>query len=99
MARFNIEQEIEVPFINENGEQDYDCVSVKFVVDASYGNLGIGSYEFWGMRGYDEQMGWDIDDVKWDETLYSPEVNAIIDKYLGEHMDSILDKMDKYENF
>lgn len=99
MARFDIEREIEVPFINENGEQDYDYVPVEFEIYGSYGNLGIGSYEFWGFRGYDEQMGWDIDEVKWDKTLYSPEVNAIIDRYLEKHMDSILDEMDKYENF
>lgn len=100
MARFNITiNEIEVPFINERGERQYDYIDVEFNVDASYGNLGIGSYEFWGFRGDDVQMGWDIDDVKWDKDKYSPHMNIIIDKYLEEHMDDILDKMDKYENF
>ena len=98
MARFVIEQEIEIPFINEKGEQDYDYINVKFTIYASYGNLGIGSYEFWGFKGNDVQMGWDIDEVTWDKALYSPEVNEIIDKYL-EDMNSILEKMDNYENF
>lgn len=29
-------------------------------IDASYGDHGIGEYEYWGCRGFDRQMGWEI---------------------------------------
>lgn len=99
MARFHIKKEIEIPIINEQGEPDFDYIDVEFTVDGSYGNLGIGSYEFWGFKGNDVQMGWEIDDVQWDREKYAPHVNLIIDRYVEKNMDSILDEMDKYENF
>lgn len=97
--RFRINREIEIPIINEQGEPDFDYINVEFQIDACYGNLGIGGYEFWGFRGYDEQMGWEIDDVKWNRERYAPHINLIIDRYVEKNMDSILDEMDKYENF
>lgn len=95
MALFVIDQEIEIPFTNDKGEQDYDYINVTFTVYATYGNLGIGGYEYWGTKGYDIQMGWEIDEVKWNKDLYSPEVNEIIDNYLDNNIDSILDKIEK----
>jgi hypothetical protein len=97
--RFYIKREIEIPIINENGEEDYDYINVEFTVDGSYGNLGIGGYEYWGMKGYDEQMGWEIDDITWDREKYAPHINLIIDRYVYRNMDSILLEMDEYENF
>ena len=44
-----------------NGEFEY--VTVDFRVEASYGDLGIGSYEYWGSREVDTRMGWEVEDL------------------------------------
>lgn len=99
MGRYYLDIEVEIPFTNEEGEEDYRYIEVDIVIDAYYGNLGIGSYEFWGFKGNDVQMGWEIDDVQWDREKYAPHVNLVIDRYVENNIDSILDEMDKYENF
>ena len=55
-----------------------DILMVEVTVDASYGNHGIGSYEYWGFKGSDVQMGWMIEDYTWDESKYTMEQNQAI---------------------
>lgn len=71
----------------EIGEDKYLFVDV--VINASYGNLGIGSYEYWGIRGNDVQMGWEIEDWSWNESLYTEKENKVIEKYMNDHFDDI----------
>jgi hypothetical protein len=64
---------------------DNDCKEVNFEVTLCYCNQGIGSYEYWGQKCNDVQMGFEPADITWDEKLYSDEENKIIDIYLGEN--------------
>ena len=91
-----IKKELEIEFKNEQGEQDYRYLDVEFKVKGQYLDFGIGSYEYWGMRGYDSQMGWEIDDITWDKSLYSEEDNKWIDDYVERRMDDFVDDIDNY---
>ncbi len=64
-------------------------LDVKLTANLSYGNHGIGSYEYWGIRGNDVQIGWEMDDYSWDETLYTAEENRFIAEYLLKNDDMI----------
>lgn len=64
-------------------------LNVELTINASYGNLGIGPYEYWGIPGNDVQMGWEIDEWFWDESLYTEEENKIIQKYIDDNFDDI----------
>lgn len=64
-------------------------LDVELIVNGSYGNHGIGSYEYWGFKGNDVQMGWEIDDWSWDESLYTAEENKFIAEYLLKKDDMI----------
>lgn len=64
-------------------------LDVKLTVNGSYGNHGIGSYEYWGIPGNDVQMGWEIDDWEWDQSLYTAEENKAIQKYTEDNDDVI----------
>lgn len=71
----------------EMSEDKY--LNVELDVTASYGNLGIGPYEYWGIRGNDVQMGWEIDDWSWNRSLYTEEENKAIEKYTEDNDDMI----------
>jgi len=74
---------------------DEEVLVVNFKIEGSYGNLGIGSYEYWGFRGNDVRMGWEIDEMSYDEAEYTPEQRLIINKYLENHIDSLEDEFIK----
>lgn len=75
-----------------------DILVVNFYLEGSYGNLGIGPYEYWGAKGNDVQMGWEIDEMSYDEAEYTPEQRFIINKYLENHIDSLEDEFIKRMN-
>lgn len=81
MATATITLEIEL------SEDKY--LDVSLTVNGSYGNHGIGSYEYWGFKGNDVQMGWEIDDWEWDQSLYTAEENKAIQKYTEDNDDRI----------
>lgn len=64
-------------------------LDVSLTANLSYGNQGIGPYEYWGIRGNDVQMGWEMDDYSWDETLYTAEENRAIAEHLIKYDDVI----------
>ena len=53
---------------------------------------GIGSYEFWGFKGYDKGELY-VDDIIWDESLYSPEENLIIYNYVRDNFQDLAKKI------
>ena len=91
----HINKELEIEFKNEKGELDYRYLNVEFRVKGQYVDFGIGSYEYWGMRGYDSQMGWEIDEVTWNKSLYSNEDNEYIDGWVDRHMDDFINDIAK----
>jgi hypothetical protein len=80
----------------EEKEVEFDCYY-------EIANTGIGSYEWWGSREFD--AGYDhakVHKVKWDESLFSPEENQIINKWVADSSISIeedvYDKHIEYAN-
>lgn len=76
------------------------CVYVDLVIEASYGDHGIGSYEYWGIPGRDVQMGWEIDDITWNDKIYSERMNQLITEYINKdsvvkHIYDIIEKVSK----
>lgn len=57
-----------------------DCMEVHVEVHASYGDHGIGSYEYWGFRGRHTDIGWEIETWDWDKSLYTKEQNDAINE-------------------
>ena len=60
-----------------------DCLQVKFYGTLTKENSGIGSYEFWGMKGYDAGVDYYvIEDIDWNKEDFNDEQNAYINGYL-----------------
>jgi hypothetical protein len=80
------EEEIEVEFINENGEKDYRYIDVQIDVQGKYVDMSF-SHEF----GVEEQWGWEEVEITWDESLYSEADNKIIKEYVDKNDDMFID--------
>lgn len=51
---------------------------------------GIGSYEYWGYKGYDrEEVEYYVDEITYNESEYTPEENEKIKEYISEHFNRI----------
>ena len=80
--------------IDINGKQ----IEVKFTGKCREVDNGIGRYECHGYVGFDSQPGLEVEEISWDKTLYSDDVNSIIDIYLNKNEDEIMNTMcEKYE--
>jgi hypothetical protein len=80
------EEEIEVEFINKNGEKDYRYIDVQIDVKGKYVDLSF-SHEF----GVERKWGWEEVEITWDESLYSKADNKIIKEYVEENDDMFID--------
>lgn len=59
-------------------------IEVELEIEILIENSGIGGYEFWGYRGYDEGNDYFIiEDVKWDKSSYSQEQNEMIERIVN----------------
>jgi hypothetical protein len=85
-----VTEEFEIPFND-------DYIYVDITIEASYGNLGIGSYEFWGIRGSDNRYGYEVDDISWDKTLFTEEQNDVIDEWIGNNTEKIDNLLESYK--
>jgi hypothetical protein len=72
-----------------------EYIYVDFEGDPSYEDVGIGSYEYWGFRGNDSSMQWVLEDIQWDKSQYSDDVNTIIQKYFEKNMQDIENQLIK----
>jgi hypothetical protein len=82
----HVQDEFEVSYENE--------IYVEFYGNASMENDGIGSYEYWGIKGYDKgQDYWMVEEITWDKEKYTEEQNKIIEKYLEDNWDEIHDEL------
>jgi hypothetical protein len=79
--------------IKEFEEKEVDHVD--FYGNPEYSDHGIGSYEYWGAKCRDVDMQWDCEDVTWDESLYTAEENAIIENYIEEAVEKLLEHVKK----
>lgn len=55
-----------------------DLTEVDVEVSASYGDNGIGPYEYWGFIGRHTDVGWEIEEWNWDKSKYTQEQNEAI---------------------
>lgn len=67
-------------------------IEVELEVHATYGNRGIGSYEFWGMQGRDDKYDWELEYLGWDSKKYTAEQNKVIEDYTIDNEDKILNQ-------
>lgn len=59
-------------------------------------NDGIGSYEYFGFRGYDNGSDYyECQGYSWDESLYSPKQNKAIERVLDNEYKKIVEKINK----
>lgn len=73
--------------------ENFDVKEVELTGNITYGNMGIGCYEFWGQKCNDVQMGYEVDGVNWDYDLYTKEENDIIELYVDKHQSKIEDEL------
>jgi hypothetical protein len=64
--------------------------SVEFTPIIRYS--GIGSYEFWGSVEYDKGQPY-VDEIVWDESLYSSNENQIIHDYVSDNFQELAKKL------
>lgn len=81
---------IELKVASDDGD-----LIVELDVFASYGNRGIGKYEYWGAIFTDDDWCWEIEDVQWDRTKYTPEQNELIEKATLEEERYILNQYEE----
>jgi hypothetical protein len=69
---------------------------VKVDFELTKENSGIGSYEYFGFRGYDSGSDYyECDGYSWDESLYSPKQNKAIERVLDNQYKSIIEKINE----
>ena len=76
-------------------------LEVNLTIDIISEDPGIGQYEYWGFTGYDSKGEClSIDAIEWDEKLYSPEQNKMIEEYVNSDKvtDEILEIAEKQFN-
>jgi hypothetical protein len=61
-----------------------DLITVDFICELQGESSGIGHYEFWGSKGYDEGDYYVVlNHLKWDESVYTKEQNEAIQTYIN----------------
>ena len=69
----------EIEYDDEYLEVDFDC-------ELYPENDGIGSYEFWGAKYYDEGIDYLVlDEMKWDKTCFDNGQNKAIEQYIDDN--------------
>jgi hypothetical protein len=62
---------------------------VEFFGEVKMVDEGIGQYEYWGQRCYDENIVPVCEEVLWDKRLFTEEENKIIDTWLDEERERV----------
>ena len=74
-----------------------DCIAMRDIVfeaEMDRENDGIGSYEFWGTKGYDSGTDyWSVSNVGWNEKLYTEQENADIRKWVDDNWFELVDRI------
>lgn len=70
-----------------------DIISeVELLGEGRWEDDGIGSYEFWGMRGYDSRPYIEVVDVTFDKEAYSKEDCALINQWIDDNYGEVYDE-------
>lgn len=83
----------------ESNDQD-DFIEVEVYADVEMVDNGIGPYECHGYRGRHRQLEPEvIGEIKYDRSLYSAEEQRVIDEYIEDREEHIIDELcEKYED-
>jgi len=80
----NLNETVSISLPEELGEE-IEC-KVEFHIE----NNGIGSYEYWGFKGYDAGQDYlETDSIKPIYTDQTEEIKASINKYIDDNYDSV----------
>lgn len=86
--------EMDIEIITEGKEKE--PLVVEFIADISVENDGIGSYEYWGFKGYDKGVDYPVvDTIYWNKEKHTEEENKIINEYFKEYENWLYDKFEK----
>lgn len=86
--RFNPDVEADFEIESKTG----DIISFTIEGESEYGDSGIGSYEFWGERGFDTNKGYVVNDYRLKEDSYDPEYKEEINDWIKHNYDIIDEK-------
>ena len=65
-------------------------IEVELTAEGHVANDGIGSYEYWGCKGYDSGTDYfEIEEITYEKKEYSEEQQKIIDQYLIDNSEEI----------
>lgn len=81
------EYEVEAKFQTDSG---VDFVLIGFL---NYEDQGIGSYDFWGSKGFDVDYVWVIEDYELKENSYDIEKKQEIIEWVDKNIDSVEEKL------
>lgn len=87
-SHFEVEQDFEIE--TENG----DIIEFTLEGTVTYGDFGIGSYEYWGSKETDTQMGFEVDGYDLKEGSYDPQFKGVIIKWVEANQDKIREKLE-----
>lgn len=72
----------------EYGEDGF--IEVYLSAEVNAWDNGIGSYEYWGCKGYDTgYTEYEVYNLKWDESKFSDAENKIIQKHIADNWKDI----------
>lgn len=73
---------------------EIDNMEVDFTCELHPESDGIGSYEYWGATYYDKgNVYLVLDDMKWNESLYTPTQNKAIEEYIDDNWEMLEEKI------
>ena len=65
-------------------------LDVEFECGITLENSGIGSYEYWGFKGYDAGVDYAIcEEIEWDVTNFTEDQNEYIQQWLDKNWEDL----------
>lgn len=75
-------------------------LEVEVTANVHVENDGIGSYEFWGYKGYDKGVNYIVvDELIYDKSEYTPEQQQLIDKYFEDNWEELTELFDEIQEY
>ena len=74
-------------------ELDDETVEVEFLGDVYMEDQGIGEYEYWGHKEFQHDYRPVCDKIWWSKESYSMGQNELIQKFLDNNFDSIVNEI------
>jgi hypothetical protein len=87
-----------------DNDSEINVLEVEFKANPTWQDDGIGSYEYWGCKGYDSHpyLSCEEHGIEWDKKEFTEQENEMIDEWLNEEKNfkSLEEKFcEKYEDY